>query len=225
MNDQRDAGDFVRQVQESTQQYTRDLLTENDRLVGLVSSLLANIAHMEATSRAFTERYLEVEQLNANLANLYVASYRLHGSLEREQVLATLQEILVNIVGSEEFAIFERRKDGPSMHVVWSLGVDATQIPDVRLGEPGLGSCIARGSPHVPGHDPDVTEIARRITACIPLRIGDHVIGAIVVYRLLAHKPAVEEADLEMFNLLATHAATALYCSELHAGAQTGARA
>ena len=52
-------------------------------------------------------RFAEVEQLNSNLANLYVASYRLHGSLARADVLSTLQEIVINIIGSEKFAVFE----------------------------------------------------------------------------------------------------------------------
>jgi hypothetical protein len=55
------------------------------------------------------------------------------------------------------------------------------------------------------------------LTTCIPLRLDDEVIGAIAIFQLLQHKPALEELDYEMFDLLATHAATALYCTALHA--------
>ena len=47
------------------------------------------------------------------------------------------------------------------------------------------------------------------------VKVGDRVVGGIVVYRLLAHKPALDAADIELLELLGTHAATALYCSEL----------
>ena len=41
-------------------------------------------------------------------------------------------------------------------------------------------------------------------------------VGAIVIFRLLSHKPRFEALDHELFGLLATHAATALYSSDLH---------
>jgi hypothetical protein len=251
MNEKRDAGEYVRQVQESTQKYARELLHENERLVAVVASLhdekvrlesraraleerlrahdelqstlLEQLADMEATSRTFTERYLQVEKLNANLANLYVASYRIHGSLERAEVLDTLREILINLIGSEEFAIYERDGAGATMRAATSVGVDERRLGAVKIGEPGIGACIARGVPYVPEYDADATSCAPSITACVPLRVGDRIVGAIVVYKLLAHKASLLESDVELFNLLATHAATALYCAELHARAATEA--
>ena len=246
MNDKRDGiSDYVRHVQESTQQYTRDVLKENERLGALVTSLYEEksrlervvasledqlkhqgatqsllrdqIAQMEATNQAFTERYLEVEQLNSSLANLYVASYRIHGSLEREEVLSTLREILINLVGTEEFVVFEREGEEASMRCATSFGVDPSFVPAVRVGEGRLGETIGRGVPYIAADDPEVAESGSPITACVPLRVGDRLMGAIVVYRLLAHKPALEASDMELFNLLATHGATALYCSTLHA--------
>jgi hypothetical protein len=46
------------------------------------------------------------------------------------------------------------------------------------------------------------------------------VTGAIAIYRLLPQKSGFEEVDRELFELLATHAATALYCTSLHARLQ-----
>jgi hypothetical protein len=37
--------------------------------------------------------------------------------------------------------------------------------------------------------------------------------------RLLEQKRSIEPVDYELFDLLATHAATALYCANLHAEA------
>jgi GAF domain-containing protein len=60
------------------------------------------------------------------------------------------------------------------------------------------------------------------VTACIPLRLDGVVTGAIVVYRLLPHKPGLEEIDFELFDLLALHAATALRFTQLAAEARGG---
>jgi hypothetical protein len=55
------------------------------------------------------------------------------------------------------------------------------------------------------------------LVACIPLNLGGEVTGAIAVFSLLSHKAGFEDLDYELFDLLATHAGTALYCTELHA--------
>jgi hypothetical protein len=246
MSQKHEAGGYVRKVQESTQKYARDLLLENERLVGAVATLheekvrlesrvrgleervrsreemqatlLERIAEMETTTRDFTERYLQIEQLNANLANLYVASYRLHGSLERKDVLETLREILINLIGTENFAVFERETASSTLRVAASFG-PAGGVASLSLGDPGLGARIASGVPYLATGDGQPENLPRPLAACVPLRVGDRVIGAIVVYELLAHKGALEDGDVELFNLLATHAATALYCSDLHARA------
>jgi hypothetical protein len=49
------------------------------------------------------------------------------------------------------------------------------------------------------------------------LVLDGKVTGAIAIYRLLPQKAGVEELDRELFDLLANHAATALYCTALHA--------
>jgi hypothetical protein len=54
------------------------------------------------------------------------------------------------------------------------------------------------------------------ITAVVPLKIGESMIGAIVVFRLLEHKQGLQSVDHELFELLAVHASTALYCANLH---------
>jgi hypothetical protein len=245
MDDKLDVSDFVRHVQESTQAYAKELLKENERLAGLVgalheekvrlerliasleervksqavaeTSLQGQLADLKATSDAFSQRYLEVEQLNSNLANLYVASYRIHGSLDREDVLTTLREILINLIGTEEFAVYERDGSGALLQCATSFGLDPARIQAVRIGEGRLGAVISNGETFIASHDPEVTSTGQPVTACVPLRVGDQVVGAIVVYRLLSHKPALEAADMELFNLLATHGATALYCCSLHA--------
>ena len=67
---------------------------------------------LEQASQELSSRYLDVEQSNSNLANLYVASYGIHGSLEREEVVRAIHEVLVNLVGTEDFA--RRNADGRS---------------------------------------------------------------------------------------------------------------
>src|SRR5579872_4943885 len=240
---QKDAlGDYVRQVRESTQRYAKDLLEENDKLLALAlsvhaeklllqeeveslrsqierhhaleRSLTEQMSDLESTRRELSSRYLDVEQSNTNLANLYVASYGLHGSLERSDVVRCIHEVLVNLVGTERFAVLERLENGGAFAVSSSMGLTAEQCASLPLDQGRIADTLRTGVTYVTSSEQGS---AREPTACIPLTVGGRIHGAIVVLELLAHKPQLEAVDAELFELLATHAASALYCCELHA--------
>ncbi len=232
-------GDYVRQVGEATQRYAKSLLAENEKLLGLATtlhhekvrletelesvrgvhtSLMEQIAQMDASNRAFAEQYVDVEQQSSNLANLYVASYRIHGSLEREDVLTTMREIIINIIGSEEFVVLQRRGNDGALEVATSFGLDAARYAGTSARAGRIGDAMSSGETYVASAE-DVERDAgdERMRACVPLKVAGSVIGAVVIVSLLPHKPNLEAIDHELFDLLATHAATALYCSDLHA--------
>lgn len=218
---------YVDRVRDDTQRYMRYLLTENEqlrvasaRLETELSEVRQELSQRHNVERELAEtlerireegqqslaRYAEVEMHNANLANLYVTSYQLHGTLQRDAILAALQEIVVNLIGSEEFAICEI--SGDQLTVAASVGIDRTAI---TWATPHLREAVETRTLHVgaPGRG------AHKPLVCLPLQVDDQRVGVIVILRLLAHKPALEPLDHELFDLLATHASMALYCSSL----------
>jgi transcriptional regulator with GAF, ATPase, and Fis domain len=54
------------------------------------------------------------------------------------------------------------------------------------------------------------------ITACIPMKIGKRVLGVIAIFRLLPHKGGLNSVDLDLLDLLSTHAAVALLFTRLY---------
>jgi len=175
--------------------------------------------HLEETqeeNRRFFEQYAEVEQENANLANLYVASYRLHGTLDRQQVLDVIQEIVINLVGSEEIGIFEMDEDGASLRLISSFGIEAETLKQVPLGRGAIGASAQSGEINIWSRSASAEREAG-LSACVPLKLDGRVTGVIAVFGLLPQKPDLGPLDRELFELLATHAATALYCTSLHA--------
>lgn len=175
--------------------------------------------HLEETraeNLRFFEQYAEVEQENANLANLYVASYRLHGTLDRQQVLDVIQEIVINLVGSEEIGIFEMDEDGGSLRLISSFGIEGDALKQVPLGRGAIGSSAQNGEIAIWSRDAS-SEREPGLSACVPLKLDGRVTGVIAVFGLLPQKPDLGPLDRELFELLATHAATALYCTSLHA--------
>jgi hypothetical protein len=219
---------YVRRVQEGTHRYAHELLEENERLRTLLATVEADKARLqerlldaEKASRRFSEQFAEIELQNSNLANLYVASFRLHGTLDRREVLAAIQEIVANLIGSEEMAVFETNGEGTALEVVAVNGLDAAPWRTVRLEQGLIGRTARMGELYVVGSGDASAAIPAEsgLTACIPLKIDGRVTGAIALFRLLPQKKGYVAVDHELFELLATHAATALYSSGLSARA------
>lgn len=208
MNDSRP---YVEQIASNTREYVQSLLDENRRLAAVVNLLESESERAREENRRFAERYVEIEQQNTNLANLYVASYQLHGTIDRDRVVAAIQEIVINLIGSEELAIWELDENNRTLSLIGSFGIDAEQWNGVPLGSGIVGVTAHNGERYVddkPGAP---------LTACIPMKLDETVIGAIGIFSLLPQKQGLEPIDYELFDLLASHAATALFCTRLYA--------
>ena len=59
-----------------------------------------------------------------------------------------------------------------------------------------------------------------RPIAALPLVASDELLGMLVIYKLLIQKDGFEPIDMELFDLLAGHAATALRAAQLYARSQ-----
>jgi nitrate/nitrite-specific signal transduction histidine kinase len=210
-------------VEEETHVLRERLARAEEELAGrdaLESRLKEQLSAVEAESRKFSERFATVEQENSNLANLYVASYRLHSTVERAEVLDVLVEIVTYLIGSEEMAILEVDSGKKALDLVSSSGIDASPFRRIPLGQGVIGRAALSSDPWVAVDDADAERRPEEanVTACIPLSLNGAVTAVVVVFRLLPQKTnGIEAMDRELFSLLATHAAVALYCSSLHA--------
>jgi GAF domain-containing protein len=203
--------EFLEKVAADNREYVQALLDENERLGKLVAELDSALS----TTRAELEsRYLEVEQQNTNLANLYVASYQLNGTLDRERLIASIQEIVINLIGSEELGIWELDEELSALWLVGSFGINAPEWAGVPLDSGVIGT-VARTGERFVAAEMLVQPFGREehLTACIPLKLDDKVVGVIGIFRLLQQKQALDPVDFELFDLLTSHAATALYCT------------
>jgi hypothetical protein len=170
---------------------------------------------IEAENKDFAIRYIEVEEQNESLANLYVASYRLHSTLDPIEVVDCIKEILVNMIGSEEFGLFVVDEDTSELVLAGSEGEILMRLERGRLQlGTGLEGMVAQTG------EPFFTEDAGEsgeVCACIPLKIKDRIVGVVAIYKLLSHKPGLSALDHKLLELLAGHAATALVSSKLYA--------
>ena len=175
---------------------------------------------VEEENKDFASRYMEIEEQNNNLANLYVASYQLHSTLDFREVIQIVQEIVINLIGAEVFAILLLDEKTNELRAIASEGEDvmpAVERISIRLGEGLLGEAAKTGDSYYINDDVGGDRITiERPLAAIPLKIKDHVIGLVAIYKLLQQKETFSAVDFELFSLLAAHAATAIFSSKLY---------
>ena len=166
------------------------------------------LAEIAAENRRVCDEYVAVQERSSEIAQLYVALERIHGAASRAEALVALQEIVINVIGSEELAIFERR--GDDLVLSQAFGVDPRPLRKVRVGAGTIGRTAATGAVYVAGRggEPDAGDAD--LSACVPLRVGSRTEGVIAIWRLLGHKPGLDEQDQAMFDLLSAHAGIAL---------------
>ncbi|HEY6872597.1 MAG TPA: GAF domain-containing protein [Geobacteraceae bacterium] len=217
------------ELEESQRSVLRDVedTDENRRLIQRIEELerekeeiLARIRHVEQENQDFAARYVEIEQENNNLANLYIASYQLHSTLDFKEVLQIITEIIINLIGAEEFAIMLLDEKTNELQAVATEGVSREDIPSVKFGSGIIGQVAKTGESHFAEDVSAETGDQSKPVVCIPLQIKEHVIGALVIYKLLIQKTKFADVDYELFTLLAGHAATAIFSSRLYSDSE-----
>lgn len=226
---QKKADDFL-QIFKKGEEFTQDLLKENERLRYELlkleqireekNVLLGRFNEVEEKNKGFSARYAEVEKENNNLANLYVASYQLHSTLDIKEVLRIVVEIIINLVGSDRFAVMLLDENATELSAVASDGLEDLRLKKVKVEDEGIIGTVARTGENY--YEPDLESSMQvsedRPIVCIPLKISDRVIGVVAIFSLMEQKKKkLSRVDFELFSILAAHAATAIFSSKLYA--------
>jgi len=180
--------------------------------------LIERYRQAEEENKDFANRYIEVEAENNNLANLYVASYQLHSTLDFNESLKIILEIVMNLIGAEEFSIMMLDEKMNELTIVAQEGMGPEARASVKLGEGIIGGAAKSGESFYREGDPTDLRGVDYLhpLVVIPLKIKEHVIGVIVVYKLLVQKQTFSNVDFELFSMLAGHAATSIFSSKLY---------
>ena len=150
------------------------LRTQNEQLVGSnrdLSSLLAT-----------------TDKRSGELLKIIVAFRRLLDSEDANAALRCIEEIVVNIIGSENFVI---------------LLLDER---DVARPISGFGEALVRA--HV--RAPQLDELHKDAERMVPLFIADELVGAIAIAELLPHRDALNHNDEQVLDLLSRYGATVI---------------
>ena len=175
------------------------------------------LEQVENENQEFASMYVEIQEQNEALTNLYVASQRLHATFELEEVKEIITEILVEMVGAEEFGLLMLDKDTQQLQVLAGEGI-LERLPKDSLptGEGIIGDVAATGESFYFEPKSETEVEAHLPLATLPMQLNGTTVGVVVIYKLLSHKKALSAIDHQILELVAAHAASALVSARLH---------
>jgi nitrate/nitrite-specific signal transduction histidine kinase len=186
-----------------------------EKLQEETSRLQNDLKRLEKENQDFANLYVQVQEQNEVLTNIYVASYRLHATLDPGGVMKIIQDILIELVGAEEFGIFLLDKEQTRLELVAGEGI-RERLPSLPSGEGVVGEVATSGEAFYFEPKSESEQEVGLPRAAIPMRMDGESVGVMVIYKLLSHKAGFSDLDHQLLELLAAHAATALVSARLH---------
>lgn len=174
----------------------RQLRTELLEAHRELSRVRAQHEQLVAINRDMSSQLMASSQLNGELLRANVAFRRLLESRDSAEALRAIEEILINIIGTEDFVVLL-----------------ATETPRMRIVA-GMGYALELAGQSTP----TVEELELASHRVIPMHVDDHLVGAIVIGALLPHRDALGHADEEVLELISAFAATAVMAADYRQG-------
>lgn len=175
-------------------------------------TLRAELDRIEAENREFADICVVLQEKQAALSSLYAASYELHASLELSEVLETLTEIVVNLLGSESFAIYLTDEKLSALQVKVEVGLPPLAARTLETGHGLIGRAVASDEPWFEAEHSDASEPI----VVVPLRVREQTVGVLAIFAFLPQKKGITDLDRELFRLVSAQAATALHGAQLY---------
>jgi nitrate/nitrite-specific signal transduction histidine kinase len=186
-------------------------------LLQALTELRERFEQVEKENREFANMYVEIQEQNEALTNLYVASQRLHATFDLEEVKRIITDILVEMVGAEEFGLLVLDRHKQHLHLLAGEGIRERLPKDtLPIGEGIIGDVATTGESFFFVPKTETERNAQLPIATLPLKLNDQTVGVVVIYKLLSHKSSFSPIDHQILELVAAHAASALVSARLH---------
>jgi len=163
-----------------------ELLDAHRELVRLRTQL----EQLLASNRDLSSLLSSSAQRTGELVKIIVAFRRLLEANDAGAALRSIEEILINVIGTEDFVLM--------------LHTEASSAPLRPVA--GMGPARAAASTDAP----TLAELEQLDYRMIPLYIAEHVVGVIVIASLLAHRDPLNASDDQVLTLLSRFGASAI---------------
>lgn len=180
-----------------------------------LAELERRLADVTSDRDELSLRLGEHEQQIGRLMNLYVATYQLHATLDPAEVQATIAEIAINLLGAERFVLLFWKGDGTECEIALQQGMEDDVSEMYRAGrytggDAAVDATLSDGVLRIGPID------GSEALAVVPLTVQGATVGALVLLKLFGHKAQLRSDDRELLDLLAAHAASALFAARVY---------
>jgi GAF domain len=141
------------------------------------------------------------------------ARKRLRECTDQRDACEAIREIVSNLLGCEEMALFQFDRQQKKFSLIWSFGINQkTPHLEEMLREPALSAVIA-GRAHIGNGDSEAQNPSQGETAraFVPIEFRGETAAVLVLLRLLPQKAKIDELDRELFAVLSREAGNALF--------------
>ncbi len=180
-----------------------------------VGELERELEAIDRDREDLTTRLVEAENQLSRLMGLYVATFQLHATLDPTEVQATIAEIAVDLLGAERFMLLLREEETNDCEVALHRGLE-DEISGLYAnnryegGDPLVDAALEDGVLRMG------PEEFSEVVAAVPLRVQDAIVGVLVITKLFDHKAILRTEDRDLLDLLAAHAASALFAARVY---------
>lgn len=212
------AGELIRVVESNLRGSEASDANEGASADERIAELERRLSTAESDVKELASRLVDSEHQGGRLMNLYVATYQLHATLEPAEVQATIAEIAINLLGADQFVLLLRRDEGEGYEIALREGnYDGGVVVSVYDGESYKGGDRMVDQTLKDGVLRLGPTAESQALAAVPLRVQNDIVGALVVLKLLDHKPILRAEDRDLLDLLSAHAASAMFAARLFA--------
>jgi len=145
-------------------------------------------------------------------AKVYAARMRLQNALDQADALDAIREIAVNLIGTEEVAVFKIDKKRSELWLYWSFGADPNKHCVLEVcREPRLTEVLG-GKPVFRSRSANENLLSTDdpVSALVPILVDGSPAAVIVLFRLFSHKTGIEPVDREICEVLSNFAGRAI---------------
>lgn len=186
--------------------------------------LLTTLAAQAAVGLNNTYLYEKQEKELIKVSGLLIALNQLHTTLDLNEIYKIANNLLVDFIGANVFSIMLKDISEKELVIVLSRGINENLEDRIRIpiGKGIIGNAVKEGKSFIlsANQSPPIIKLANKdfkLFACIPLRIENKIVGAIIINELSSQKSNFIQFDKELFDLMAQHTAIAIIRSQLFA--------
>ncbi len=148
---------------------------------------------------------------------LEVAQRRLQETTNREDALEAIRDIVTNLLGSEEIALFSVEKGRTTLSLHWSFGIDATRHRTLVASKHPVLQRVLEGESYLAGpfESEQESDVIDAFSAFVPIRWGSQTVAVLAIRSLLPQKTSLDESDVQLLRFLSGEAGKTLFGQRL----------